>query len=114
MKGTENVLTTRINAERRQKKEYVTVSAQANANEDRPRLIAGLDNRRKPRFCGELDITANFSNTSTGKQDIKAWIAPNDIIISDTVWRIHPASISWDGQSASIRGFKINQSRNRE
>ena len=113
LKGTENVLTTRINAERRQKKEYVTVSAQANANEDRLRLIAGLDNRRKPRFCGEMDITANFSNTSTGKQDIKAWIAPNDIIISDTVWRIHPASISWDGQSASIRGFKINQSRNR-
>ena len=113
LNGRENVLTTRINAERRQKKEYVTVSAQANANEDRLRLIAGLDNRRKPRFCGEMDITANFSNTSTGKQDIKAWIAPNDIIISDTVWRIHPASISWDGQSASIRGFKINQSRNR-
>ena len=113
LNGTENVLTTRINAERRQKKEYVTVSAQANANEDRLRLIAGLDNKRKPHFCGEMDITANFSNTSTGKQDIKAWIAPNDIIISDTVWRIHPASISWDGQSASIRGFKINQSQNR-
>ena len=113
LNGTENVLSTRINAERRQKKNYVTVSAQANANENRLRLIAGMDNKRKPHFCGEMDITATFSNKSGGKRDIKAWIAPNDIVISDTVWRIHPASISWDGENASISGFKINQSRNR-
>lgn len=111
--GTPGVLTSSINTERRQKNGFISLSTQLNANEDRLRLIAGIDNNRKPKVCGELDITANFSNTANGKQDIRAWIAPNDIIISDTTWRIHPASIAWDGKKATIHGFKIWQEQGR-
>ena len=111
--GNPVVLSTSITTERRQKNGFIDVSAQLNANENRLRLIAGIDNNRKPRVCGEIDITANFSNTSNGKQDIRVWIAPNDIIISDTTWRIHPASIAWDGKKATISGFNISQSQDR-
>lgn len=102
-----------VSVERRHKKGFVTLSLRADAHDDRLRLIAGLDNRRSPRICGDLDITTTFLRKADGKHDIRAWIAPSDLIISDTIWKVHPCNITWDGQTADIRGFRVNQSAHR-
>lgn len=102
-----------VSVERRHKKGFVALSFAADAHDDRLRLVTTLDNNRQPRISGELDITAAFSRNPNGQHDIRAWIAPSNFIVSDTVWRVHPCAITWNGQVAEIRGFRINQSANR-
>lgn len=113
IRGTSQILTTHLTTERRQKHGFVDFSLKANAYDNKLRVIAGLDNKRKPRIFGEMDVTATFSGIHDGEHQVKAWIAPSDIVILDTVWRIHPANITWNEQVLSISGFKINQSKHR-
>ena len=102
-----------ISVERQHKKGFVALSLTADAHDNRLRLITSLDNNRQPRICGELDVTTTFARNANGTKDIRAWIAPSDLIISDTIWKVHPCAIIWDGQTADIRGFKVNQSKHR-
>ena len=111
--GTTESVVAKVKTERLQKGGFVSTSLQAKAADNRLRLTLGLDNNRKPHFGGEVDVTANFMKTNDGKQDIRVWIAPSDIVISDTTWRIHPARIHWDSSVASIHGFKVSQSNTR-
>lgn len=102
-----------VSVERRHKKGFVALSLAADAHDDRLRLVTTLNNNRQPRICGALDITTAFSRKPNGQHDIRAWIAPSDFIVSDTTWRVHPCAITWNGQTAEIRGFRINQSAHR-
>ena len=111
--GTLQSLTAKFRTDRLQQGGFVTMSARVKASDNRLRVIAGLDNNRKPRFCGEMDITANFLKDANGKHDVRIWVAPNDFVISDTTWRIHPSRIHWDSQAVSIHEFKVSQSPSR-
>ncbi|MCM1371659.1 MAG: translocation/assembly module TamB domain-containing protein [Bacteroides sp.] len=111
--GMPGSVKTTLSAERRHKKGFVALSIAVDAHDDRLRLVTTLNNNRQPRISGELDITTAFSRNQNGKHDIRAWIAPSDFIVSDTVWRVHPCAITWNGQTAEIRGFRINQSAHR-
>lgn len=102
-----------ITTERRHKKGFVDISLSADAHDNRLRLITALDNNRQPHISGDLDITATFERKSNGKHNIRAWMAPSKFIISDTIWHVHPCAMTWDGQTADINGFKINQSAHR-
>jgi len=111
--GTPRTARAKVSVERQHKKGFVAMSLTADAHDNRLRLIAGVDNNRRPRICGELDVTATFSRKPDGARDIRAWVAPSDFIISDTIWKVHPCAITWDGRVAYIRGFKVNQSAHR-
>lgn len=111
--GNTGTTTFLLTTERRQKHGFVAMSLKASAHDNRLRVAAGIDNRRSPRIAGEMDITATFTHNSSGEREIAAWVAPTDIIISDTLWRIHPAGITWSKRTADIRGFKISQSETR-
>nr|MDE5561060.1 hypothetical protein [Bacteroidaceae bacterium] len=111
--GNSGALTSLLTTERRQKHGFVAMSLKASAHDNRLRITAGMDNRKSPRIAGEMDITAAFTHNSDGEREIAAWVAPTDIIISDTVWRIHPAGIKWGRRTAEIRGFRISQSETR-
>lgn len=113
IKGTSKHLNLNLTTERRQKTGYIDMSLKIASGENRVRLVAGLDNKRTPAFHGELDVTTNFMVSPNGEKEIKAWIAPTEITISDTIWHIHPASIHWKNNSTSIQGFTISQSEQR-
>lgn len=113
IKGTPKHLNLNLTTERKQKSGYVSMSTKVAAGENRVRIIAGLDNRRTPAFRGQLDVTTNFMKSPDGEKEIKAWIAPTELIISDTIWHIHPASVHWKNNSTSILGFTISQSEER-
>ncbi len=102
-----------VSTDRRHKKGFVAFSLSANAHDDRLRIIAAMDNNRQPRIGGEIDITTTFSLDTDGRLNARAWVAPSDFIISDTIWKVHPCAIQWDGKVADIRGFKVNQSTHR-
>lgn len=108
--GTPESIVAKVKTDRLQKAGFVSTSLQAKAADNRLRLTIGLDNNRKPHFGGEMDVTANFMKTNDGKHDIRVWIAPSDIVIADTTWRIHPSRIHWDSSVASVYGFKVSQS----
>lgn len=102
-----------ISMERLHKKGYVALALAADAHDDRLRLICSLDNKRLPRISGDLDITTTFARNPEGRHDIRSWIAPSDFIISDTIWRVHPCAVTWDGKVVDIHGFKVSQSDHR-
>lgn len=111
--GTSRILESSFKTERQQKGGLVNWSLIANAANNRLRTIASMDNNRSPRFSGKMDITTNFKKTTNDKKWIEAWVAPETLIISDTLWHINPAMIKWEDNTASIRDFRIYQSRNR-
>jgi len=106
--GTKNDLTADVTTERLQKSGFITVYLKSSAHDNRLRLIAGADNKRKPAYKGEMDITANFARNTGGKREVNVWIAPTDLTISDTLWNVHPAMITWQDQHATIQGFRIS------
>lgn len=106
--GTKNDLTADVTTERLQKSGFVTVYLKSSAHDNRLRLIAGADNKRKPAYKGEMDITTSFFRDSDGNSSTRIWIAPTEILVSDTLWRVHPAIVSLNKQSATIHGFKIS------
>lgn len=111
--GTFKKLTADITTERHQKHGFVDFYLRTGANDNRLRLTVGLDNKRTPRICGEMDVTTLFSFNQNGERQIKAWVAPTDLVISDTLWRIHPSNILWDNSTVNVSNFKVNQSKHR-
>lgn len=109
VRGSKESVIVNASTERRQKKGFSSIKLLAKAAENRLRLIANTDNNHAPKFAGELDLTANFLKTSNGMKDIRVWVAPTEMVISDTVWQIHPARLHWDSQTASIYGVKVSQ-----
>ncbi len=111
--GLPHSLTAQISLERRHRKGFVSMGMSADAHDNRLRLIASLNNNRTPNISGTLDVTTTFQRSDDGKLGIRAWIAPTTCTISDTIWNVHPSAITWDGQTADIRGFRVNQSPRR-
>ncbi len=105
--GTPKEFLTNINTDRKHKRGFVNYSLRTDAHDDRLALVLALDNMRKPHTKGVVEVIANFARNSVGKRNIFAWIAPTDFTISDTTWRIHPASIELNDQVTNIQGFKV-------
>ena len=113
IKGKSNIIESDFRTERRQKTGFVDWALTVNANNNRLRTIASMDNNRSPRFSGKMDVITNFKKTADGKDWIEAWVAPETLTISDTLWYINPATIRWENNAASVRGFRVYQSRHR-
>lgn len=107
VKGTPKEFLTNINTDRKHKRGFVNYSLRTDAHDDRLAIILALDNMRKPHTKGHMEVIANFSRNSVGKRNIFAWIAPTDFIVSDTTWRIHPATIELNDKVTNVQGFKV-------
>ncbi len=110
--GTEQNTQALLSSERLHKKGFVSFAINADAHNERLRLIVSMDNNRSPRIGGEMDITTSFLRDDDGELNVRAWIAPTDFAVCDTVWKIHPCAITWDGKIAEVRDFKVNHSTN--
>lgn len=111
--GSQRMLNAKIITEREQKLGFVTLNLQATASDNRLRTILGFDNNRLPKMQGEADITTLFSRLNSGELNINTWIAPSNIIVSDTLWRIHPTTINFCNKTISIDNLRISQSPQR-
>lgn len=108
--GTTHRLSSKVMTERRQKHGFVSLNLQATANDNRLRTILGFDDHNSPRTHGEADITTLFSRQQSGDMNVNTWVAPSNIIISDTLWRIHPATVNWHDKVITVEGLQISRS----
>ena len=109
-----NDISVMMDTEKSHKKGYINWYLKTNAHDNRMRMVVGMDNHKLPQTIGELDITTYFSqNQETRGHDIKAWVAPTTFMISDSLWHIHPATITFKDNNININGISINTSKSK-
>lgn len=113
IRGDQKGLDLNLSGDRRQKSGFVELKLNSSAHEGRLRTIFGFDNGSTPRNKGEADITTVFNKNTTGGMDITAWVAPTDIILSDSIWNIHPANILWKDRKLQLNGIRVAQAAER-
>lgn len=91
------------------KQRPVDMCVESYAGYNKLRSVLKWDNNNQPAQKGILDITGTFLKDETGKAMIQANVAPTEIIISDTLWNVHPATIIHRKGATSIRQVGISQ-----
>lgn len=78
----------------------------ARAKNDKMRTTLFWGNNTKQTFSGKLDALTSFSQSPDRKRfGARIDIRPSDIILNDTVWRVHPATVALAKDSIEIRNF---------
>ena len=66
------------------------------------------DNQKENRYSGNISSEVLISkNDSTGNPVFRINIAPSEIIISDSLWTIEPASVTIDSTSIHLQDFRF-------
>lgn len=75
------------------------------------RLMASMhwNNHRSPSQFGEINLTGEFYKDLEGRQAIHGRISPSDIVVSDTIWKLHPATIRWHDRELELDTVRITQ-----
>ena len=76
---------------------------------ERLRGVLSWDNRRTPLQRGELDATVLLGKDSTGCRDVRLWIAPSDVVINDTAWHVHPATVHLHNNIIDVQGIHVSE-----
>lgn len=65
------------------------------------------DNNRKKTFKGQLNAVTRFSLGQDNKIDFHVNLKPSEIRISDAVWNVNPADITYDDGNLIVNHFSI-------
>ncbi|MEI8085177.1 MAG: translocation/assembly module TamB domain-containing protein [Paludibacter sp.] len=95
-------------AQLKEKDGLTNVFLLASANKDSVRTQFGWQNSQQITNAGEFLATTKLRNED-GKIAAKVSVLPTQIIISDSVWNIHPSSIDFNTDSTiSIHNFRFD------
>lgn len=78
-------------------------------SEDRLHALFSWNNNNGPRQQGTVDATALLNRDSLGKSDFRLWVAPSELVISDSVWQVHPGAVRWHEGVAEVDGLGVSQ-----
>lgn len=78
-------------------------------SDDRLHALFSWNNNSGPRQHGTVDAAALINRDSLGKSDFRLWIAPSELVISDTVWQVHPGTVRWHEGAAEVNGLGFSQ-----
>lgn len=62
----------------------------------------------RPSQKGALSLGAQFLKDPDGKTTVSARVNPSDIIISDTVWHVHPGTVYWHQGCAHLQDVSLS------
>lgn len=93
------------------KQHPIDVRLEAFAGYNKLRSVLRWDNNRTPAQKGSIDITGAFYKDADGTPMVQGTVLPTDITISDTLWKVHPASIVHRGAVTTIRHLGISQDK---
>lgn len=62
----------------------------------------------RPNQKGALSLGAQFLKDPDGKTTVSARVNPSDIIISDTVWHVHPGTVYWHQGCAHLQDVSLS------
>lgn len=90
------------------KKEVVNLSMEAQAQNDQLDTRISWGNSGTATYSGNLEASADFSRQGEGKRSILKSvidIKPTDVILNDTIWKVHPSHIVADSGKVHIDNF---------
>ncbi len=90
-------------------KTMVDISAQAADNH----LTSGiLFKENKPHgMKGNMNVDARFYKNTDGQSTADLHVLPSEIIVGDTVWQVHPSSISYHAGALHVEDFAIEHNQ---
>lgn len=103
-----DIMSTSIRTERMSKGKPVEFKINAFANKGKLNAKLCWDNHRHPSQQGEINITGNFAKDPSGKQSVFASINKSEIIISDTLWNVAPATATFQNGILDISNLKVS------
>lgn len=87
----------------------VHIGLSAEAVDDRLRADLSWDNHRSSRYAGVLSTTTRFHRTADARLEADTRIHPTQIVINDTTWNMHAASVAFRGGAVHIDSFLVSQ-----
>ncbi len=99
-----------LRAQRMMKGRPVDIDLAAYTENDRLVTRLGWDNQARPLQRGALSLATQFLKDPDGKTAIQARLNPSDIVISDSVWTVHPGTIHWHHGMADIGNVSLSNS----
>ncbi|WP_294628412.1 translocation/assembly module TamB domain-containing protein [uncultured Bacteroides sp.] len=89
------------------KKGAVNLSLNAQAKDDRVSTTLNWGNSAAVTYSGRLAAVAEFLRTEGEKPLLKATVdvKPTDIILNDTLWKVHPSQVVVDSGKVNVNNF---------
>lgn len=82
------------------------ISLQTQARNDKLSTTLFWGNNTRQTFSGKIEaVTAFLKNPSTNELETNIDIHPSNVILNDTVWKMHPTNLSIKKDSIEIRHF---------
>ncbi len=91
-------------------KKQVLFGLSASAENDRLNTDVSWDNRQPVKHTGILSTTTQFFKNDPPYLKAVTRINPTQVIINDTVWNVHPATVCLHHGSIAIDSFFVSQS----
>lgn len=98
-----------LNGKRQMEFGPLLVKLTASAAADSLRANLQWDNQLKPSTSGEIATTSHFFRDANQRLGADIRFTPSQVLISDTVWNIHPAAVSLHDQKVDVHGFTVSQ-----
>lgn len=103
----EDYIRARVRLTSLKKKGAVNVSLDAQAKDDKMSTALNWGNSAAVTYSGQLAVVAKFLRTEGEKPLLKAMVdvKPTDIILNDTLWKIHPSQVVVDSGKVNVNNF---------
>ncbi|MDD4921432.1 MAG: translocation/assembly module TamB domain-containing protein [Bacteroidales bacterium] len=73
-------------------------------------LKLNISNSAVKTYSGNIQSDLHFSMRSDGKLTVAAKLKQSDIIVGDSLWRIHPTNFLWDSDRLFVEDFQLTHS----
>ena len=67
------------------------------------------NNQGTPLYAGDISIVSHLWEGAQGKQGFEGTILPSNLIVSDTLWSVHPGSMSYYDDVLKVDSFCISK-----
>lgn len=84
------------------------VAVLADAEEDRVNSKLVWNNFHEKTYSGELETQIDFKKSGYKRSHVKVDVIPSKIYIADTLWQVHPATITIDSSRVEVEGLKLS------
>lgn len=102
-----NLLTSKLN----KKGVPLHVSLKGKAANNNLSTAINWQNGKGNDFRGSLNADSQFFLSDTGSPIANISIQPSEVIITDTVWNLHPSSISYTDNRLTVKDFLLENGR---
>ncbi|MCD8291125.1 MAG: translocation/assembly module TamB [Prevotella sp.] len=87
------------------------LSVLLDAADDKLLTTVSWNNNRRKAINGYLDTETSFVKNDDGKHDIHVKVKPSELMVNDTLWKVKPASIDYNGGDLIVNHFAIEHNR---